>query len=81
MEKLEFAEDGLAAAMQPFLTTVFNKFYEKREIWEKILSVLTEIDCLASFAILSGQSDTNMCRPKFIDRPDDSNECGRLELR
>jgi DNA mismatch repair protein MSH6 len=29
------------------------------------LSVLTELDCLASLAIVSGQSDTPMCRPIF----------------
>jgi len=26
---------------------------------------LTELDCLASLAIVSGQAETSMCRPKF----------------
>ena len=51
---MEFAEDKLKDAIAPFLTAIFRKFYEKREIWLKCLSILTELDCLASFAILSG---------------------------
>ena len=65
--------------MTPFLTAIFRKFYEKREIWEKCLSVLTELDCLASFAILSGQSDTEMVRPVIL--PTVEGQCGTLNIK
>jgi DNA mismatch repair ATPase MutS len=54
VEKLEFAEDKLKDAIAPFLTNLFHKFYSRRDTWLKVLSILTELDCLASFAILSG---------------------------
>ena len=79
MEKLEFAEDRLKDAMTPFLTSIFRKFYEKRQIWERCVSVLTELDCLASFAILSGQADTEMVRPIILKRQD--NQCGTLNIK
>lgn len=40
---------------------------------------MTEIDCLASLAILASQSDTAMCRPKILDAEEGSS--GRLEIR
>lgn len=65
--KLEKAEDALKDSIAPFLTAIFSKFYSHKSIWLQCLAVLTEIDCLASLAILSGQSDVPMCRPIFKD--------------
>ena len=65
IEKLTVAEDDLKDAMSPFLTAIFRSFHEKKKTWLQVLQVLTELDCLASLAIASGQSDHQMCRPTF----------------
>lgn len=53
--------------MIPFLCTIFSKFHDLKDLWQAALSVLTELDCLSSLAILSGQQEGVMCRPNFID--------------
>ena len=65
MERLEVCEDNLKDALSPFLTAIFAKFHLKKTMWLQILQILTELDCLASLAITSGQSDHPMCRPVF----------------
>lgn len=70
VERLEKAEDALKDSMAPFLTAIFQKFHSHKSTWLQCLAVLTEIDCLASLAIVSGQSDVPMCRPVF--KEDDS---------
>lgn len=44
------------------------------------MNILTELDCLASLAIVSGQAENQMCRPKFID-PKENGDKPYLELR
>lgn len=36
-------------------------------MWLQALAILTELDCLASLAIASGQQSHPMCRPVFRD--------------
>lgn len=38
-----------------------------KDLWTKIVNVITEIDCLISLALVSAQSDGVMCRPEFIE--------------
>ena len=52
--------------MIPFLVAIFSRFHEKKDVWMGILSILTELDCLVSLAITSGQSETPMCKPEFV---------------
>lgn len=66
VDKLERAEEALKDSMAPFLTAIFQKFHSHKATWLQCLSVITELDCLASLAIISGQSDTPMCRPTFV---------------
>ena len=35
-------------------------------MWTKVVSIITEIDCLISLAIASGQSELQMSRPEFV---------------
>ena len=79
VDKLEVAEDRLKDALAPFLTAIFSKFYSQKLKWLRVLNILTEMDCLASLAIVSGQSDHTMCRPKFVDPSPEG--FGRLDLR
>lgn len=52
--------------MIPFLCALFTRFHEDKDIWTKLLSILTEIDCLASLALASGQSELTMTRPELV---------------
>ena len=52
--------------MVPFLCALFTRFHEQKDLWTKLLSILTEVDCLASLALTSGQSELPMARPVFI---------------
>ena len=81
VEKLEKAEDSLKDSMAPFLTGIFRKFHSHKSIWLQCLSVLTELDCLSSLAIVSGQSDTPMCRPIFKEEEDSKNPRQYIDIR
>ena len=54
VDKLEKAEDSIKDSMAPFLTAIFQRFHSHKRMWLQCLSVLTELDCLASLAITSG---------------------------
>jgi len=55
VDHLENAEERLKEAMVPFLCAIFSRFHEMKDVWTRAINVLTEIDCLASLAIASGQ--------------------------
>jgi DNA mismatch repair ATPase MutS len=55
VEDLEIAEERLKEAFTPFLTSLFSKFHESKFIWDAVIAVIAELDCLASLAIVSGQ--------------------------
>ena len=63
MEELEVGEEELKEAFAPFLTTLFQKFHDQRYLWDSIVNLLSELDCLASLSIASGQQIGTMCRP------------------
>lgn len=54
MDELEAAEEKLKEAFTPFLASLFSKFHESKFIWDSVLNLLAELDCLASLAIVSG---------------------------
>ena len=66
MECLEDAEEKLKDAMVPFLCAIFSRFHQQKDIWSRIISILTEIDCLSSLSIASSCSDIQMVRPILI---------------
>ena len=66
VDKLETAEEALKDAMIPFLCAIFTRFHDQKDMWDKILNVLCEIDCLISLSIASGQQEMQMTRPKLI---------------
>jgi DNA mismatch repair protein MSH6 len=55
VEELERAEDVLKDAMVPFLCAIFTRFHEKKDMWSRLVSVLSEVDCLMSLAVASGE--------------------------
>ncbi len=54
VDELELAEEKLKEAFSPFLTTLFSKFHESKFIWDSVVNLVSELDCLASLAIVSG---------------------------
>ena len=66
VDDLEAAEERLKDALTPFLCTLFNKFYQQKDTWNAVVNIITELDCLGSLAIVSGQQEGRMCKPKFV---------------
>lgn len=81
IEKLEVAEQRLKDAMIPFLVAIFSRFHEKKDLWMGILSILTELDCLVSLAITSGQSETTMSKPEFVPYEGEYENSSLFEIR
>ena len=54
VEELENAEEKLREAFTPFLKTLFTKFHEKKFVWDSLVNIIAELDCLVSHSILSG---------------------------
>ena len=65
-EDLDRAEEHLKDAMVPFLCAIFTDFHNEKDMWTKVVSIVTEIDCLISLSIASGQSDYQMTRPELV---------------
>ena len=66
VDQLEEQEEKLKDCMLPFLQAIFSRFHSRSEIWQQVLSITTELDCLASLAIVSGSSELPMCVPEII---------------
>ena len=66
VDRLERKEEALKDAMVPFLAAIFGKFHDMKDVWTRIVNVLTEIDCLLSLSIASGQSEGEMTLPEFV---------------
>jgi len=50
---LEKAEEELKEAITPFVLALFTRFLDSRHLWQPAVSVLAELDCLASLAVAS----------------------------
>eukprot|EP00347_Sterkiella_histriomuscorum_P021958 403332180 len=66
VEELEVVEEKLKDDLTPFLCALFQKFHEHKDLWNRTMNVITELDCLCSLSIVSGQSVGDMCRPQFV---------------
>jgi len=53
IEELEAAEEELKEAITPFVYALFTRFLDSRHLWQPAVSVLAELDCLASLAVAS----------------------------
>ncbi|CAI2370987.1 unnamed protein product [Moneuplotes crassus] len=67
VEELEAAEEAQNEALVPFICSIFSHFYSKKEIWDRLTSCLSELDCLCSLACVSMDEKMVMNRPQFID--------------
>lgn len=72
IQELTVAEAELLKAVLPFLRTMFGRFYSYRQVWQNVVSCMSELDCLNSLAIVSGE--TGMCKPTFC-------QGNRLEIK
>lgn len=76
VEELEVREEILNQAIVPFLITLFTQFYQRKEVWNRAIDCLKELDCITSLQIASTQSTVEMCRPEFVTR-----DSAYMELR
>lgn len=69
MDKLEIAEEHERETLKPFVVTIFSKFHQEREVWNKIILILAEFDSLISLAKLVQQNSHHFkfTRPEFIE--------------
>ena len=53
-------------ALQPFVCAIFARFYQNRHLWQPVVNIIAELDCLQSLSLaskkLEGKSG-RMCRP------------------
>lgn len=66
VDKLEDAEHELKDAILPFLSAIFRRFHDLKDMWTQLIGLLTEVDCLLSLAVASSQSEGHMCLPELI---------------
>ena len=52
--------------MLPFLSAIFSRFHDIKDVWTRIVNILTELDCLLSLSICSSQAEGEMCLPEII---------------
>ena len=72
VNELEEAEDTFKEALIPFLRRMFEQFYEKRQILNRAVQCMAEIDCLCALAIISSNSDSGpMSRPEILEENGD----------
>ncbi|TNV85716.1 hypothetical protein FGO68_gene17605 [Halteria grandinella] len=84
LEALEQVEEELKEAITPFVYALFTRFLDSRHLWQPAVSVMAELDCLASLAVASkmhGSEDEAMCRPVFIPYEGKYKNRPFLELR
>jgi DNA mismatch repair ATPase MutS len=74
-------EERLQDALSPFLCTLFSRFHERKDIWNAALNLISEIDFLASLAIVSGQQHWAICRPEFIENEGEFKNSSILDIR
>ena len=67
IDELEDAEESVSEALVPFICSIFTHFYSKRDVWDRAVCCLAEIDWLWSLAWVSMDPEWTMTRPRFID--------------
>ena len=67
IDELEDAEENVSEALVPFIWSIFTHFYSKRDVWDRAVSWLAELDWLSSLAYVSMDQEWTMTRPQFID--------------
>jgi len=55
VDQLEEAEERKEAAITPFICKIFFNFHSLHLIWSQLIRCLSELDCLCSLAVVSGQ--------------------------
>ena len=63
VSKLEDSENQTKKQQAEFSRFLFHRFYEYHPIWNRLLQILSELDCLCSLSVVSFVSDGVMSRP------------------
>lgn len=66
MDELDKAEENLKDAITPFVCALFQRFYESRNIWQPVVQIISELDCLQSLTVTSFCQNGAMCRPEIL---------------
>ncbi len=79
LDRLEIAEEHTRDTLKPFIVTIFSKFHQQRAVWNAVIEILAELDCLISLAKVAQEHAHcfHFTRPHFL--PDDATPT--LELR
>lgn len=64
--------------LYPFMSNLFQEFYQHHLAFSGVVSPMAEVDSLAALSIVAQQSQGKMCRPEFIQSSPE--EVGRIEL-
>lgn len=66
LEELDEVEDQQKKEMKEFCCFTFNEFYTSHRVWDALVSIICELDCLSSLSRLSfALADGTMCRPEL----------------
>ena len=67
-DQLDISEDKLKEQLKPFIFNMLKQFYLQKEVWDRVVFVISEIDCLCSLAKVVISSPFPMSRPKFTEQ-------------
>ncbi|KRX06428.1 P-loop containing nucleoside triphosphate hydrolase [Pseudocohnilembus persalinus] len=67
LEQLDEAEEEQKNQLALFAQFIFKQFQENYKIWDALISILAELDCLCSLSLTSFYAEGTMTRPKIID--------------
>jgi DNA mismatch repair ATPase MutS len=62
-QQLDDAQRNVKGALQPFVKSIFTHFRSKKPIWVKIISFISELECLCSLAKVVLLTDGPVCLP------------------
>ena len=66
-KQMEQANKQKNRAIVPFVCSMFKHFVSKKKVWQRIVSCISELDCLCSLAIFAATTAGTVCKPKFIE--------------
>ncbi len=70
---LETTQEKLKNLSQNVNIQLFKQFYNKHNILNHYINIISEIDCLSNLAYISIMDREKFCRPKFIELSENNN--------
>jgi len=71
IDKIENLKRSIQKTLLNFVKEIYKIFQENSNIWQRMIDILSELDCLCSFSKVSFDAWTSysMSRPNFINSP------------